>query len=414
MKGNERMNMKDNKKQMSLISHNNKREARFDSEFYHSWFNGDLPCAIPACRPGFWSKTIEIWEKEGHLAFGQDPCDKVGLDAQLMADYSCPIFLGLAPAFDVEIFEQDDNYVVFQDDTGVVQKALLDDFKKTKGHFENAGMANSMSHWLKHPVKDIHSWKIIYEQRFCPNMEKRLSSEWREKLKRIDKNTVQILEKGEVGNCPFLGTYGMLRHLIGAEPLMYMFYDNPELIRIILSDMLKFWVTLWGSFFAKYGSVVRRVHFFEDMCYKVGPLISPDIFKEFLSPIYTELIGFFKQNGVSVLSVDSDGNAMTLIPELLKCGVNMFLPLEVQSGMDAAKCREAFPELFLFGGIDKRVLSQGPVEIDEELERRFITAYKKGRYWPMLDHSIPPIPWENWAYFAKQYKQHCSRLRDDI
>jgi hypothetical protein len=54
------------------------------------------------------------------------------------------------------------------------------------------------------------------------------------------------------------------------------------------------------------------------------------------------------------------------------------------------------------------VLGLGPADIDKELARRFAAAYTKGRYWPMLDHGITPVPWENWVYFAKRYKDYCS------
>jgi len=66
---------------------------------------------------------------------------------------------------------------------------------------------------------------------------------------------------------------------------------------------------------------------------------------------------------------------------------------------------EAFPDLFLVGGIDKRVLGDRPKAIDRELEHRFATAYDKGRYWPTLDHGLPPVPWENWLYFVRRYKE---------
>jgi len=402
----ERILTMDNKKQTFRTDNDSVGQVRFDNDFFCSWFDGKLPRAIPTTRPGFWAKTIELWHSQGHLAVGEDPCDKVGLDVQLAEDHTCPMFLGMDPAFDIEILEQDENYVTFRDDTDILQKMHSKDFDRTKGLFENAGMAEGMSHWLEHPVKDIASWKAIYEKRFRPNMEERLSKRWRKKLEGLNGNADAAFLKGEINNFPFFGTFGMLRHLVGAEPLMYMFYENPSLIRTILSDMLEFWMTLWGSFFDKYGNVIGRVHFFEDMCYKGGPFISPDTFNEFLAPVYTELIGFFKGNGVTVFSVDSDGNAMIIIPELLKCGVNMFMPLEVQCGMDAAACRDAFGELFLYGGMDKRVLNQGTSEIDEELNRCFTTAYKKGRYWPAFDHSIPPIPWENWIYFTRRYKQY--------
>ena len=383
---------------------------QFDESFWTNWFNGNLPDAIAIPQFGFWTHTTKLWQAQGHLAPGEDPCLKVNFQHQLVQYPQCPLFLGMLPGFEVRVLSREDDTVTFVDNTGVLQRANWKDFEATGGCAENAGRANSMSHWLQHPVKDMRSWKELFEKRFRPDVQERLLPDWKSTLETAANQTHNIaeIEKGMVSHFPFFGTYGMIRQLVGAEPLLYMFYDDAPLIRTILADMLSFWRTLWGAFLDQYGPVISRVHFFEDMCYKTGPLISPGLFREFLSPVYAEVIDFFKQYGLNIFSVDTDGNAMSLIPELVRCGVNYLLPLEVQAGMDVGVIRDAFGELFLLGGIDKRVLNQGPAEIDAELKRRFATAYDKGRYWPAPDHGLPPAPWENWLYFAERYKHYCS------
>lgn len=53
------------------------------------------------------------------------------------------------------------------------------------------------------------------------------------------------------------------------------------------------------------------------MAYKNGPMISPDIFREFMLPQYKKLTGFFKEYGIKNFFVDTDGNYEKLIPLFL-------------------------------------------------------------------------------------------------
>ena len=50
---------------------------------------------------------------------------------------------------------------------------------------------------------------------------------------------------------------------------------------------------------------VDAVFIWEDMCYKNGPLISPDTFRKFMLPGYKKLTSFLKDSGVNIITVDS-------------------------------------------------------------------------------------------------------------
>jgi len=62
---------------------------------------------------------------------------------------------------------------------------------------------------------------------------------------------------------------------------------------------------------------------------------------------------------VPLTIVDSDGDIRELIPLYLDCGVNGFLPFEVQAGMDIRDIRRQYPELIVVGGIDKLAVAKG-------------------------------------------------------
>jgi hypothetical protein len=56
----------------------------------------------------------------------------------------------------------------------------------------------------------------------------------------------------------------------------------------------------------------------------------------------------------------------------------------------------------LQGGIDKKVLAQGPAAIDRELEAKVPVALGGG-YIPHVDHATPPdVPFEYFAYYRRK------------
>src|SRR3989339_1838459 len=113
------------------------------------------------------------------------------------------------------------------------------------------------------------------------------------------------------------------------------------------------------------------VCFWEDMAYKTAPLVSPKMFRDFMLPNYKKVTSFLKEKGTDVLLVDSDGNIEEIIPLWLEGGVNGVYPLEAAAGMDAVSLRKKYgKDLILLGNIDKRVLSKGKKEIEEEVRKK--------------------------------------------
>lgn len=50
------------------------------------------------------------------------------------------------------------------------------------------------------------------------------------------------------------------------------------------------------------------VTFWEDRCYRNGPLISPALFREFMLPRYKRLTSALRDAGIPLMLVDTDGN----------------------------------------------------------------------------------------------------------
>ena len=202
------------------------------------------------------------------------------------------------------------------------------------------------------------------------------------------------------------GFFWWPRILWGIEPHLYSFYDHPALYHRICGDLADFHLRVIEDFC----SVLTPdfMSFGEDMSYNHGPMLSEALFNEFLKPYYERVVPTLRERGIKVI-VDTDGNVMPMIPWLLGCGVDGILPLERQSGVDAAALREKFPELIMIGAFDKTAMHKGEEAMRREFER-LAPVMKTGGFIPSVDHQTPPdVSLENYGIYRRLLEEYCSK-----
>lgn len=255
-----------------------------------------------------------------------------------------------------------------------------------------------MPKYLDRPVKDRATWNE-YKKRLDPDTPERWPSDW--------KTFIQQKNNEDVPTClQLFGFFASLREWLGTESLLYMFYDDPKLIEDMMEHLLYLYMGIAQR--AVKDLIIDRIDFQEDIGYKTGSLISPDMVKKFMIPRYKKLTGFCHSNGIDIILIDSDGNINELIPIWLdECGVNFHWPLEVAAGMDAVALRKKYGKNLILGGnIDKRVFAKGKEAIHEEVMSKVPFLLETGGYFPSLDHSIPPdISLENFRYFINLLRE---------
>jgi len=191
---------------------------------------------------------------------------------------------------------------------------------------------------------------------------------------------------------------------MGTEGVSYGWYDDPALMH----DMMEF--------FADFTIEVSRpileatdVEYFvlnEDFAMKSGPLLSPGTFRRFIYQPMRRLVEFMKTHGVRYVALDSDGNCEPLIPLLMDLGIDILWPLERAANMDPLRIRRQFGKsLRLWGGIDKRVLPNGPQAIEAHL-RELAPLIEEGGFIPTIDHTVPPdVSLENFCHYMRIKRQ---------
>ncbi|MBN1865515.1 MAG: hypothetical protein JW808_11500, partial [Victivallales bacterium] len=195
------------------------------------------------------------------------------------------------------------------------------------------------------------------------------------------------------------GPYWQLREWCGFEGLSMMFYDNPALVE----EMLEFWCEYIAALLDKtLGFVVPdEFHISEDMAYKGFSMLSPEMVRRFLLPVWRRWGEIVRKAGVPLYACDSDGFVGELIPLWIEAGMNACDPLEVAAGNDINEFRNKFGhEMAYRGGVDKREIAKGGSQIEKEIER-IMPVIRDGGYIPSCDHGVPSdVSWPNFIYYV--------------
>lgn len=249
-------------------------------------------------------------------------------------------------------------------------------------------------------IQNFASWERLKEQ-VRAEMEQYCQEENLEKIFGVYR---EGHEKGEYSvRLRASGFFWTPRDLMGIEEHLYAFYDEPELMH----DMNEFVLEMYLKYLVPLTRILQPevLLFPEDLSGKNGPMLSPECFDEFVGAYYEKLFPVLRENGAKNIFVDTDGDFRLLIPNFLKAGVDGFLPMDVNAGMDIVEVRKEFPDVKFIGAFNKLALLEGPEGIDREFQR-LMPVIRQGGYIPGLDHqAAPDTRLENYKYYIKKLKE---------
>lgn len=257
---------------------------------------------------------------------------------------------------------------------------------------------DSIPHFIDWPVHDRASWERVKEERFGLNVAARFPARW-------ERLTATYRDLDYPVGVLMDGFFSMPRELMGLVRQLTMYYDDPQLMHDIGRRLSDVWLAVLEEVLSKVP--LDFVYCWEDMSYKNGPLLSPRMFEEFVTPYYRRITGFLHAHGVDVIFVDTDGDCRALIPGFLGAGVTGLYPFEVQAGMDIVEVRKQYPRLLIQGGLDKNKVALGREAIDRELDAKLPAMLSGGGYIPFCDHLVPPnVSWPDFVYYRDRVRQY--------
>ncbi|MCF7855766.1 MAG: hypothetical protein K9N51_13275 [Candidatus Pacebacteria bacterium] len=335
------------------------------------------PMILPG---GPWSATRRRWEQEG-LPKGIELTEFFDVDRMPVRQLAIDTLL--RPPFKERILEESGEFVIKIDSHGVKTRNFKDE--------------SSMSEHLEYPIKGPDDLSWLRTRLDCRDPD-RIAPDWLEQAERMRKNGVLTFVNGGM-------YFAFLNEHMGTQNVMVSYFDHPEFIHEVNNLLCSLCELALKTALPKF--VPDRIGYHEDMAYKNGSMISPDLFRAFMTPYYKRITALTKPHGIDYHLMDSDGDIRELIPLWLECGINAFTPLEVAAGMDVAELRKQYGhQIKMEGGFDKRILASDKKSIKAEFER-LVPVIDEGGYLIGCDHSVPPdVPLENYAYLVNLMKTH--------
>ena len=350
---------------------------------------------LPIVHFGFWDETLEKWHQEGYLseeeakgwgdgnAIDKLITTKLGFDFNW---YSCfHSKTSLYPVFERKIIE------VMANGT---RKVLNSEGVVV---LEKDGVC-SIPAEIEHTLKDRESWEKYYLPKLQYS-EDRVDSVSLKALKNIENRDIPMgIHCGSL--------FGEIRNWLGVEGVSYLYSDDEDLYDEIINTLADLSYKVTEKVLSS-GVQFDFGHFWEDICFKNGPLIRPKDYNDKVGPHYRRFSELLKKHGVKIVSLDCDGLIDSLIPTWFENGVNTMFPIEVGTwNANIKPWREKYgKELRGVGGMDKKVFAYDYAAIDAEIER-LKPLIDLGGYIPCPDHRIAPdAKWENVQYYCERARR---------
>jgi uroporphyrinogen decarboxylase len=341
---------------------------------------------IPDFEFGAWEQTIARWHAEGLPETYQGVWAAIDryIHSDSLGGPETPwVTVSLCPQFEARVLEVRGDHEVFQDNEGVLFERMRPE------------LGASIPKYLRFPIESRADWERLRDERLDPKNPARWPSDMNERASR------SRCSEWPVG--VYLGSlYGELRNWMGVERLSEALYEEPEWVEEMMEHMLRVKLEVLGRI-AGHAARIDHAMWWEDMCYKAGPLLSPSAFQRLMVPRYRMVTDYMREEfGTSIHFLDCDGNIHHLAALWLAAGINGMFPLEA-GPTDPYRIRsELGPSVALRGGYDKKALAAGGDAIDREFER-LMPLIREGGFIPHVDHLVPPdVSFENYRYYRRR------------
>lgn len=351
---------------------------------------------FPAVHFGYWEELLAEWAEQGkipkELAVGNyDGSEKdreldrlIGWDFNWAQVAGCQS--GLFPPFEYKELE------VLSDGTKRVQNSvgLIERIKP--------GIASIPSE-DDYILKDREAFETLYKPKMLYAPE-RIDFAYYKHFNETRPLDIPVgLQIGSV--------LGDIRNMVSVVGMSYLIYDEDEELFADIVDTYAEMQYECVKAVLETGAKFDFAHYWEDICFKNGPLISPDLFDELCAKHYKKRNDLCHQYGIDIISLDCDGVTEKLLPIWFENGVNTMFPIEVGVWGDQFEAaRNKFGRGMLgVGGMDKTAFRKDREAVDMEIQRMQRLA-GLGGFIPCPDHRLMPgSKFELVQYYAEEIKK---------
>ncbi len=187
-------------------------------------------------------------------------------------------------------------------------------------------------------------------------------------------------------------TFLRLCDIRGYENLMYDMMDtDPRLLELI--EINEQFNTAIINRYIELGA--EWISYPEDLGMQVGPMISPDLFRKFIKPVYQRMMQRARERGL-IVHMHSDGDIRMLADDLIDGGVEVINLQDLVNGIDWIADRFA-GRVCIDLDIDRQSITPGgtPAQIDALIREEVETLGSREGGLTMIYGLYPGVPLEN-------------------
>ncbi len=290
----------------------------------------------------------------------------------------------LYPSFPESVIEETATKRILMNSDGLLAEVPSD------GH-------DTIPHYIKASVVTPDDWKRCKEERMRLDDPARIPNiEAMRQRHPADRDYALGINCGSM--------IGKIRDMLTFEGLAYACFDYPDMVE----DMVETCCQL-----VEHSLDQLLPHFdfdyasgWEDICFKNGPIVSVDFFRDVVMPRYKRISRRLHAHGIDLWYTDCDGDVRPILPFLLEGGINCLFPFEVNGCAHPAELLAEYgKDLRIMGGFDKIQLGKGPAAIKAYMET-LLPLVERGGYIPFCDHRCPPnVKPEDYLYYLDLKEQ---------
>ena len=351
---------------------------------------------MPAVHFGYWRELLFEWAEQGKFsralaeAWGDSKEADRELDRLIGWDFNWATTVGcrnrLMPAFEYKVLEQlPDGTRRVQTTNGVIERI-------------KPGVVSIPSE-DDYLLKDREAFETLFKPKMQFDPARIDLDRFRRFNEERDHDRPIGLSVGSI--------LGQIRDITTVAGMSYLMYDEDEELFADIVDTYAEMQYQCVKVILETGAKFDFAHYWEDICYKSGPLISPARFEELCAPHYRKRNELLHSYGIDIISLDCDGVVGKLLPTWVGTGVNTMFPIEIGGWGDQFEAaREKYGrEVLGVGGMDKTAFRRDRAAVDAELARLQRLA-SLGGFIPCPDHRLMPgSDFELVRYYAEKVKE---------
>ena len=178
------------------------------------------------------------------------------------------------------------------------------------------------------------------------------------------------------------GAYHIAMLVRGTDNLMMDFALRPQYADMLIKTITER-ILAYLDILLEHHQGLDIIYMADDYCSQLGPMFSPDMFRQFVMPYLTQVAERIHRHDKKFL-LHVCGAVRPLLPMIIEAGVDMLEPIQIRAtGMDPAGLKKDFGRhLCFYGGLDlQEILCKGtPQQVADEARRLIDCLGQDGGY----------------------------------